>query len=30
MNEWKANHHSITYKDTSCLMTEMKRREETS
>ena len=29
-DEWKANQHSVTYKDTSRLLTEMKRREETS
>lgn len=29
-DEWKANQRSITYKDTSRLLTEMKQREETS
>ena len=29
-DEWKANHHGIYYKESARLMTEMKRREETS
>ena len=29
-DEWKANHHGIYYKESARLMTEMKRRKETS